>query len=125
MFDAFNRRDRARWLGFVHDDAEIVPFRAALEDVVYRGPDAAKRFWDAGEEVWEGLNVQLEEVRETGDTALAVGRLRAIARTTGAPVEARIGLVFRLEHGKLRSGRTYLDPDAAREAFEKAARTGL
>jgi len=52
MFDAFNRGDVEGFAAALTEDATIVPLRAALEDTVYQGPDAARDFWADAMEAW-------------------------------------------------------------------------
>jgi len=118
--DAFNRRDRDAFLALTHEDAEIVPLRAAVEDTIYRGEGAAERFWDEGEQLWERLRVDIEELRQVGDRVLATGRLLATARGSGVPVQTPVGFVFAVRDGKLAFGRTYTEPDEARAAVGDA-----
>ena len=115
MVEAFNRRDRQAFLALMHDDAEIVPLRAALEGTVYRGPGAAARFWDEGDAAWESLRLELE-LSQVGERVLGLGWLRASGRTTGAPVETPLGLVAELRDGRIAAGRAYTDLDEARAA---------
>jgi ketosteroid isomerase-like protein len=62
--DAFNRGDGESFDGFLADDAEIVPVRAALEGTVYRGADAATQYCAAVDASWENLAWEVEEIRE-------------------------------------------------------------
>jgi ketosteroid isomerase-like protein len=116
--DAFNRRDRAELIALCHDDAEVVPLRAAIEDTVYRGPGSVARFWDQAEAVWEGLRVDIHEIAERAAGVLVLGRLKATTRATGTPVEASLGWVFEVRGGLLWSLRTFSDPSEAVAAAE-------
>ena len=72
--EAFNRRDGAGFDALLTSDAEIVPVRAALEGTTYRGKDAGSQYCAAVEETWESLRWEVEEIREVGDSAVALGR---------------------------------------------------
>jgi ketosteroid isomerase-like protein len=52
---AFNRRDGEGFDALLTEDAEIVPVRAALEGIVFRGPNAATQYCTAVDESWENL----------------------------------------------------------------------
>ena len=121
LLDAFNRGDRDAFVALHHEDAEIVPLRAAVEDTVYRPPGAAEKFWDAAEELWERMSVDLEEVRDAGDQMLGLGTFHATARGSGVPVAGPVGFVFTLRDGKVAYSRVYPDRDEARAAVREDA----
>jgi len=113
--DAFNRRDAAAFKELFAPDAEIVPMRAAMEGTVYRGPDAAERFFAESDETWRTLSVEVDELEDLGDLVLASGVLRGRGRSSGAEVGRRLAWVVRIREGLITSFRTYLDPAQARE----------
>jgi ketosteroid isomerase-like protein len=81
--DAFNRRDGAAFDALLARYAEIVPVRAALEGTVYRGADAGSQYCAAVDETWESLHWEVEEVRDVGDAALALGHIRGRGQDSG------------------------------------------
>ena len=119
--DAFNRGDRDAFVALFHEHAEIVPLRAAVEDTVYRPPRAADAFWDAAEELWERMRVDVEELGEVGGRMLGLGTFRATARASGVPVAEPVGFVFTVRDGKVAYGHIYSDRDQARAAVRKDA----
>jgi ketosteroid isomerase-like protein len=123
--EAFNRvgakgnfriddRTRALWV----EDPVIVPLRAALEGIEYRGPTALDDFSTANAEAWESLRIDVEDIREAGeDAALIYGTVTGVARETGIETNARVILHMVLQEGRIASMRTYLsEADALREA---------
>jgi ketosteroid isomerase-like protein len=113
---AFNRRDGARFGALLAADAEIVPVRAVLEGVTFRGPDAAAHYCAAVDETWEDLTWELEEIRDADDWVLALGRIRGSGRGSGATIDARAGWVARFHEGLVTNFHTYADRAQALEA---------
>src|SRR6188474_1726146 len=89
--EAFNRRDADAFGALFADDAEIVPVRAALEGIVYRGPDAAAQYCAAVDDTWENLAWEIEDMRDGGHWVLALGRIRGEGRGSGVAIDARAG----------------------------------
>ena len=114
--EAFNRRDADAFGALFADDAEIVPVRAALEGIVYRGPDAAAQYCAAIDETWENLAWEIEDMRDGGDWVLALGRIRGEGRGSGVGIDARAGWIARFSDGLARSFHTYADRREALEA---------
>ena len=114
--EAFNRRDGERFGGLLASDAQIVPVRAALEGTVYRGPDAAAQYCAAVDETWDDLRWEVEEIRDSDDCVLALGRIRGRGRGSGADIDARAGWVARFREGLITNFHTYADRAAAIEA---------
>jgi ketosteroid isomerase-like protein len=106
------------------DHVEIVPLRAALEDTVYRGPDAPREFVEAAGEAWESMRFEDHEVRRVGDRVLACAAVRARSRDAGIDLDFDIGVVFCLRDGRITHIHTYLDPAEAVAATERAATEG-
>ena len=112
--EAFNSRDRNAMRRMMAPGAEIVPMRAALEEIAYRGPEALDRFWADTEESWSEVELELLEVEQGTEAVLALVRMRAVGRETGAPVEMDLALVVEIESGRFRRLATHTDIDEAR-----------
>ena len=97
-------------------DVEIVPLRADIEGTVYRGPEAAAAFAADNDESWEELRFDAEALRDAGERVVAIGQLSARARGTGAPVAARLAMLFEFRGDQLSKARTYTDVPEALEA---------
>jgi ketosteroid isomerase-like protein len=113
---AFNRRDAETFSAHLGEDAEIVPMRAALEETVYRGPDAAAQYCAAVDESWDNLRWEVEEIRDGGDWVLALGRILGRGAGSGADFVAWTGWVARFRDGLITSFQTFSDRNAALEA---------
>ena len=104
LVEWFNAGDVDALKAHTTDDVEIVPFRAELEDTVYRGPGAA-----AASPVAFAL-------RDAGERVVAIGQLSARARGTGAEVSARLAMLFEFRGAQLSKARSYTDVEEALEA---------
>ena len=96
--------------------AEIVPVRAALEGTVYRGADAGSQYCAAVDKTWDSLSWEIEEVRDVGDAALALGHIRGRGQDSGAAIDTSAAWVAHFHGGLIARFRTYTDRDEALEA---------
>jgi ketosteroid isomerase-like protein len=113
---AFNRRDGAGFDELLDQNAEIVPVRAALEGITFRGPDAASQYCAAVEESWEELRWEVEEIRDLGSRVIALGHIQGRGRGSGAGIDARGAWVAHLSDGLITRFQTYSDRAEALEA---------
>jgi ketosteroid isomerase-like protein len=116
MIEWSNARDTEAAQAALTDDVELVPLRAAIEDTVYRGPEAFAAFGADTEESWEELRFDAEALRDAGERVVAIGQLSARARVTGADVRGRIAMLFEFRGDKISKVRTYTDVEEALEA---------
>ncbi|MDF2752226.1 MAG: SnoaL-like domain [Gaiellaceae bacterium] len=116
MVEWFNAADADAVQAHSTDDVEIVPLRAEIEDTVYRGPRAAAAFAADSDESWEKLRFDAEALRDAGDRVVAIGRLSARARGTGAEVSARLALLFEFRGDQISKAQSYADVEGALKA---------
>jgi ketosteroid isomerase-like protein len=116
LVEWFNAGDVDALQAHTTDDVEIVPFRAELEDTVYRGPGAAAAFAADSDESWEEIRFDAEALRDAGERVVAIGQLSARARGTGAEVSARLAMLFEFRGAQLSKARSYTDVEEALEA---------
>ncbi len=114
--EAFNRRDTEAFSALLVDDAEILPARAALEGIVYRGPNAAFQYCRAVDERWSDLRWEIEGFRDAEDVVLAHGHIRGHGRDSGAELDARAGWVGRFRGALIENFQTHRDREQALEA---------
>jgi ketosteroid isomerase-like protein len=69
------------------------------ERPAYRGHSGISRWFDEVKDLWDGFEAHVEETRETDDAVIAFVRL--VAHQGGRASDARIGVVCRLERGKI------------------------
>jgi len=119
VIEAFNRSDVEAAAALV-PNARIVPLRAALEGVVYTGPNAFREFWADATDAWSQLSIEVERVTDLEERVLVIGRLRATARGSGAGVETPVGWVVTFHSDSVTEFRTYPSREAALEAVAEA-----
>jgi ketosteroid isomerase-like protein len=100
------------------EDVEFVGLMAqALNEETYRGKDVWLSYFGRLRETWEEWRIEDLEVLEAEyGQAVAVCRLVARGKESGALVSHRIGMTVRFRDGKLWRMRTYPDPSEALEA---------
>src|SRR4051794_34634642 len=85
-----------------------------MEGRVYRGATGFREILDDMDELWEEWRQEIEDVIDGGsDQVLVVARLIARGKSSGAPVENRWALVFRVVDGKIASAHSFTDPEEA------------
>jgi uncharacterized protein len=117
--EAYNRRDLDAFLDAFDPIVEIHPLTLAMfgqEATVYRGHEGLRRFIRDVDEVLPQLQVEPLEIRDLGERLVAVGRLHARGRASGAEVESPIGWIVEFSDGRVTRMRDYLDPNEALEA---------
>lgn len=67
-------------------------------------------------DVLDQIHVEYSEIRDLGDRTLAIGRLRARGKASGAETESPFCTVTEIKNGKAIRLRSYLDADEALEA---------
>src|SRR5262249_48495351 len=112
---AFNNRDGAAFDALLDRHAEIVPVRAALEGITFRGPDAASQYCAAIEESGEEVRWEVEDVRDLGDRVIALGHIQGRGRDSGAEIDATGAWVADLRDGLITRFHTYSDRAKALE----------
>ena len=78
----------------------------------YSGPDGVGQFFQAVGGAWDGLQVEIEDLVESGDKVVAVGSAKGELKGSG---QASYGFVhvFELSDGKIVRFREYAAPDQA------------
>ena len=116
---AWNRGDLDAWLEAAHPEVEwssAIARRMEGIEIVSRGHAELRRFWNEWHSVWE-LTVEIPEIRDLGNTVLAVGRMRARGKASGVDLDEPVAYVFEFDGGLIRRARSYLDPNQALEAL--------
>jgi ketosteroid isomerase-like protein len=118
LVGAWNRGDRDGWLAGAHPDVEwssAIQREVEGSDVVYRGRAEVGRFWEEWHALWH-LDIEVSELRDLGDTVVALAQIRTRSKTSGAEVERSVGYVCEFEGALLRKLRAYLSPQEALKA---------
>jgi ketosteroid isomerase-like protein len=116
--DAWNRRDFEGCVEAAHPDIEWISEiaqRMSGDETVFRGVAGMRRFWDEWQAVWDVV-IDVTEIRDRGDTVVALATLRARGEASGVDLEQPIAYVFQFEDGLARRVRAYLDQQEALDA---------
>jgi ketosteroid isomerase-like protein len=90
-------------------EGEWIPAMAgAVEDEVYRGHAALKRYFDELFQSFSDVRVQGVEFRHVGNRVLVLYRLSVRGRDSGVAVDQPGGAVYEVREGKIVHGRSYL-----------------
>jgi ketosteroid isomerase-like protein len=106
------------WLEPAHPEIEwfsAIVSRMEGPGTVHRGLAELRRFWDEWHSVWD-LTIEASEIRDLGDTVLALGRMRMRGEASGVDLESPVAYLYEFEEGLVRKARAYLDPQQALEA---------
>lgn len=118
MLEAWNRVDFEGWVAAAHPEAEwssAIVRQVEGPETVYRGLTAFRRFWDDWHALWD-LSIEPTDIRDLGDTVVALARATTKGKAGGVEVEQGIGYVVEFEDGLVRRVRAYLSPEEALEA---------
>ena len=98
---AWNQRDAALWLSHAAPEVEWLPAGpAAVDSAVYRGYEECARGFAAVWETWTTFEFQEREVRDLGDSALWLGRVKMHGGASGIDLDQEFAV-----HGVLRDGK--------------------
>jgi ketosteroid isomerase-like protein len=111
---ALNRRDVDGMLATLRPDAELVPLRAVLEGIVYRGHEGLRRWLADMAEDWDDLRIDTDDVRALdGGRVLVLARFHARGKSSGVRLDQPAAWICELVEGKVARIRFYADAGAA------------
>lgn len=116
LIDAFNSRNMEAIATLFAPEAEIVPIRAAVEDISYSGPNVAAKWIAAVDEAWDHLTVEPGEIVDAGDRAVGTGRVRGRGRASGAEIDVEAVCIARFDAGRITHLRISTDVRKTLEA---------
>jgi ketosteroid isomerase-like protein len=119
MFDAFNRNEVEPQIEPMSDDYEWRPAFTGgglVEGNVFRGIEGYRRYLRELEETWSSIELEIDEVRDLGDSVLVLAHIRAIGRASGAEVDQPFGGIWTFADDKLVRGHAYRTRDEALRA---------
>src|SRR5687768_13166032 len=101
--DAYNRKDIDALLERLDPEVE---WHGALQTMFgreatrYRGHDGVRQWVRDIDEALGDIRLELPEIRDLGDRAVAIGRLRARGKASGAETESPFAIVTEWKNGK-------------------------
>jgi ketosteroid isomerase-like protein len=125
LFEAFNRRDYASAVEYVHPEGEIRPGVAGLDTAGpgsgrrLCGRDQVQRFFEDGGDVWESMTVEFEEVTETPDGRVLAVESWCLRGRDGIKVDANCADIYSFRDGLIVRG------DGFRSKAEALAAVGV
>jgi ketosteroid isomerase-like protein len=117
--EAYNRRDVDAFLDDLDLEVELHGALQALlesEATVYRGHEGVRQWVRDIDEALAEIRLELPEIRDLGDRLVAIGRLRARGKASGAETEAPFGCVVEWKDGKATRILSFLSRAEALEA---------
>jgi ketosteroid isomerase-like protein len=96
-------------------EVEVVPFRAALEDTVWRGHEGVRRWYESRtDDTWEDIAFAPRQFCDLGDQVLVVGELHATGRLSTADLVSDAARLFAFAEGRIVRVHSYGDVSEAR-----------
>jgi len=114
--EAGNRRDLG---GLLEELDPAVEWHSAISGMgsrVYRGAEGIRAMFRDVDETIPDARFEVVEIRDLGDRLLALGRLRAHGRESGAQAEVPFNQLVQFRDGKATVLRTFLRTEEALEA---------
>jgi ketosteroid isomerase-like protein len=116
LTDAFNRRDLDSAVEELDPEVELHEWPAAPGARTYRGHDGVRMALDSWFEAWEWMQVEIEDIVETGDRALVTLHQRAKGKGSAVEVEIRSFNVYTFRVGNVIRIQLFTEPEPALEA---------
>jgi ketosteroid isomerase-like protein len=118
--DAYNRRDPEGFVAMWEKDCEWHPFLTARVegDPGYHGHNGLRAWFEDVDEMFTQVHAELGDIREEGGRIIALGKMRARGRGSGAEVTSEVGWVFEMRDALCRRGWAYTSHAEALRAAE-------
>jgi ketosteroid isomerase-like protein len=116
IYAAYGRRDFAAFFGLLDPDVEIRQTRQLPWGGEYRGHDQARELFRKVAELTQ-TTPEPEEYVESGETIVAIGRLRGQAKQTAKEIDVRIVHAWTIRDGKVIRYDAYMDAPAMNAAL--------
>jgi len=117
--EAYNATgDVDRVLDMAHPDVEwgVAPEHPAA--TTHRGHAAVRGYLEDWQSALDDMRVEIQSISESGDTLIAVCRIRGEGTESGAAVEVDIAFLDTFRDGKAIRIEEFLDPEEAMRALE-------
>ena len=117
--EAFDNGDVEALIEVADPDVEFYDVFGRMlggEERMYRGHQGVRDLINDLLGAFAETHSEYAEIRDLGDRTIAIGRLRAVGKESGAEIESPIWTIAQWQNGKATRIRTYLDPEEALEA---------
>jgi len=115
-FDAFAEEGVDGVIPFAAADAVIYSMPEWPDDAEYYGPEGLRKLSDQWVENFDEFGFDVHDVRDAGDSVVALLTMTGRIKGAGAPMTAPIGAVYELTDGLFASTRYFSRWQAALEA---------
>jgi ketosteroid isomerase-like protein len=113
-FETFNARDLDRHVKFFDPGVEWQTSAEDPDAATHRGLQAYKRYLEQWLESFDGLHLDVEEYIDVGDDRVMTWiRYTGRGRTSGAPADWYLAIIFTIRDGKIVRGEEYFDRNEA------------
>jgi len=117
VWAAFSDFDLDGGLALVREDAEVIPFGAAMDGRRYVGHEQIRLWFEQEiQPSWEWFQTIPEEYQVVECRLLVYGHWRARGRESGIDLDIPATWVVKVTDGKVGSWQTFTDRDEARRA---------
>jgi ketosteroid isomerase-like protein len=115
-YKLFERGDAEAVFAQLADDVELIQTEAVPWGGRRRGAEQFRAFFDDLHD-YVHTTATIEELIESGEDVVAIGRTRGTANNTGAPIDIRIVHVWRVVEGRITLFHPFVDAPALRRAM--------
>jgi ketosteroid isomerase-like protein len=116
LVEAINRREWDGISPMLHPDFEFHAAISAVEQRPYAGEQGIRAFVADMDTIWEGYRIELTEVREASDQAIARMHISGTARASGVPLNQDLAQVITWRDGRIWRVVAYTVPADALKA---------
>ena len=117
VIEAWNRRDATAAIRELAADIEWAPAGpAAVERVVYRGPEQCARGFEEVWETWDVFRFEEAQVREGDDSVIWLSHVHMRGKTSHLELDQEFALHFQLRDGQVRKAHAFRSWGDALEA---------
>jgi ketosteroid isomerase-like protein len=95
---------------------DMSTFQGWPERQTYEGIEGARQFMADWREAWDDWDLDLEDLRDAGDSVVAILRQRGRSKVTGLTVEMHFAQVWQIRNGEYVRMRMYASSAEALEA---------
>ena len=101
-FESFNRRDLAGAVAVFEPEAEWVPYLAALEEEIYRGPDDIARMWREVLRDVPDFHIEfVQVVADSPDLVVLEVEFQGMGKASGADIRTTVYQAASFRDGKV------------------------